>query len=184
MTDIRKKLSRLKLFLKDISPFLLSHHPLCSSFDDHVYKVGKRRFCVGCFTLYPTLIILLLTFGFLQITNTQTLMIFFGIGLGLMASILLNLLGLTEKRGVKILSKILLGASFAFLLYSVFVSPLLLVLKILFYFAVSSFMGAISLYRIRSLEKTCKECEFDLDHDDCDGFKEVFEKLKRDGFRK
>lgn len=183
MPEFRKKFNRCILFLKDVSPFLLSHHPSCELFDEHVYKIGKRRFCVGCFTLYPTLIIMLLTFGFLQITNALILTYLIFIGLGLQASILLNLFGLTKKKWVKILSKVILGVSFACLLYGVFLLPLFPLLKIAFLFAVSSFIGSISLYRIKSLEKACKECDSNMDHDNCDGFKEVFDKLKQDGFR-
>jgi len=184
LTELRKKFKRFILFLKDISPFLLSHHPLCSDFDEHVYKLGKRRFCVGCFTLYPTLIIMLIILGLMQITNLFSLFILLLIGLGLLSSILLNLLGLTEKKFAKVISKVLLGASFACLIYSIFSFPIFPFLKILFLFAVSSFIGSISLYRVKSLEKTCKECKFGLDQDNCDGFKEVNEKLIRDGFKK
>ncbi len=38
----------------DKDPIILSHHPLCGKFDDHVFRVRGRYLCLGCMTIYPS----------------------------------------------------------------------------------------------------------------------------------
>ena len=42
-------------------PMVLSHHPLCGRFDDHVFVLRGRKVCRGCATAYPVAIVALLT---------------------------------------------------------------------------------------------------------------------------
>lgn len=41
-------------------PMVLSHHPLCGRFDDHVFVLRGRKVCRGCATAYPAAIVALL----------------------------------------------------------------------------------------------------------------------------
>jgi hypothetical protein len=41
----------------DEDPILLSHHPLCGKFDDHMFKVRGRNVCIGCVTVYPSAVV-------------------------------------------------------------------------------------------------------------------------------
>ncbi len=38
----------------DKDPIILSHHPLCGRFDDHVFQIGGHYVCIGCTTVYPS----------------------------------------------------------------------------------------------------------------------------------
>ena len=40
-------------------PILLSHHPLCGRFSDHLLTIRGRKVCRGCITVYPTFAVML-----------------------------------------------------------------------------------------------------------------------------
>ena len=39
---------------------LLSHHPDCKKFEDHVIKIKNTRMCIGCLAYYPVFLIVFL----------------------------------------------------------------------------------------------------------------------------
>ena len=40
-----------------------AHHPTCSKYSDHYYTIGKAKFCVGCTSLYSSIILFLILYG-------------------------------------------------------------------------------------------------------------------------
>jgi len=40
----------------DKTPIILAHHPLCGKFEDHYFTIRGRPICIGCLTVYPSVI--------------------------------------------------------------------------------------------------------------------------------
>ncbi|MBA7512040.1 hypothetical protein ES705_04039 [subsurface metagenome] len=73
---IRKKFSRFSLLVSDFKPILLSHHPNCDHFPSYVYHIGKYKFCIGCFTLYPFILItIILTLLLVELNSYNLVML-------------------------------------------------------------------------------------------------------------
>ena len=86
MHPIRRIISTI-----DKDPIILSHHPLCGKFDDHVFKIRGRYVCIGCVTVYPSAVVTLLL---LSIMNMSSFAIAFPIALSTFA---VNLLRFLDK---------------------------------------------------------------------------------------
>ena len=93
-----------------MKPFLLSHHPDCDKFAiNHTINVGKYRFCIGCFVGYPTAIIGILAFYFLNLVNLLDSLFLLVIALILLATFFLSPLNLTKIKTIKIIQKFLIN---------------------------------------------------------------------------
>ena len=44
---------KLKKTYLEYKPYLVSHHPNCKHFEEHVFKIREKKFCIGCFIGYP-----------------------------------------------------------------------------------------------------------------------------------
>ena len=124
------KLSRIRLFLSDIKPLILSHHPDCHKFSDHVYHIGKYKLCIGCFTFYPTIaatLFVLLVFFDLSLIN---LMYMFILSPVFFIVIILNILNLTKSMFLKIFSKIMIGIGTGLIIISTILLPIHIILKV------------------------------------------------------
>ncbi|MBU3901762.1 MAG: hypothetical protein KKE04_00135, partial [Candidatus Thermoplasmatota archaeon] len=72
-------------FLRNITPLLLSHHPDCSKFENHVFHVGKIKICAGCSIVYPAILFSMIV---IYITNLYLIMPFeFLLFIGILFSI-------------------------------------------------------------------------------------------------
>ena len=168
--------------LKALKPMLLSHHPDCPNFDNHVIKIGKRRFCIGCFIGYPSGIIgVILIFLWQQVHPIPDLFLFLS-GMSLLSLFLLSPLGLAEKKAVKILQKILvaLGGSFLFWWIWTLPNPFLFTLLICA-FSFGLILGALNAYHAYGIFKACKKCEHEGYWEECPGFEEINENLDERG---
>jgi len=183
LTKLKKKLSRARLFLSDFKPILLSHHPNCEVYSNHVYHVGKYKFCIGCFTLYPTIAITILLALFFIRLDLQTLTFLFGISYLFFTPLILNILGLTKYKFLKVFSKICLGIGLGFYLLAVFSLPLHPIFKILTIFEINFFIGVIAYIRAKHIKKDCAQCEYNGDWDNCPGMKPIRDKLYEHDFR-
>ena len=152
--------SRLKDFLKNYGPLLLSHHPSCSRYKDHTLNFSKIRLCIGCFIGYPSaLLSIILGYFFIYPAFSQKIwLLIFGISLFL--SQFLSLTKITEIKIIKIIQKFLIGfgagqvlvVSYNFFHGSVF-------MKLLGVWGVMLIiMGPISLLHYRGLRDTCENC--------------------------
>ncbi len=177
-----KKYSRILLFLSDIKPILFSHHPLCEQFSNHVYHVGKKKLCIGCFTYYPTILISFILSLIFIVPNINNLILAHILGYIFFIPLLLNILGLTKFRILKITSKISIGIGSGLFIYSVVLLPIPLILKVLMLFQLNMVTGFIAFIRARGIEKECHNCIYDRDWDNCPGLKSIRDKLYKDGF--
>ena len=180
---IRLKLSRFRLLLADVKPILLSHHPNCDKFSGHVYHVGKRLLCIGCFTFYPVIIItiiLTLIFGDLNVYNLISMYL---ISFIFFLPIILNVVGLTKYRFLKIFAKASNGIGVGLHLVSVFILPFPLIIKILTLLEINFLIGAIAYIRANRIKKDCSKCDYQGNWDICPGMKNIRDKLYEHGFR-
>lgn len=163
-------------FLIDKSSFIslmLSHHPDCARFKGHTIKIGKHRFCIGCFVGYPSAIIgifALLTLNLIMVSSET----FFLIGFTLLFSFILSPFKLTKVKAVKIVQKILIGFGSSFLFWGVWTSPNSFLINLFFFFIVFGVLLALlNLYHFYSLFKTCKKCEFSFSWSECPRFEKI-----------
>ena len=180
---IRQKFSRFRLLLSDFKPILLSHHPNCDEFSGHVYHLGKRRLCIGCFTFYPVIIItIILTLLFIDL-NIYNLIIMYLISPIFFIPIIFSVIGLTKYRFLKIFSKASNGIGVGLHLVSVFLLPFPLFVKILTLLEINFLIGAIAYIRANRLKKDCIKCDYQGNWDHCPGMKNIRDKLYEHGFR-
>ncbi len=148
---IRQKFSRFRLLLSDFKPIMLSHHPNCDEFSSHVYHVGKRRLCIGCFTFYPVIIItIIVTLLFIDLNIYNVIGMYF-ISFIFFIPIIFSVIGLTKFRFLKILSKASNGIGVVLHLVSVFLLPFPLIVKILTLLELNFLIGAIAYIRANHL---------------------------------
>ena len=180
---IESKISRFRLFLSDFKPIMLSHHPNCDTFSDHVYHLGKRRLCIGCFTFYPVIIItIILTLLFVE-QNVYNLISMYLISYLFFFPLILNVVGLTKYRFLKIFSKASNGIGVGLHLVSVFILPFPLIIKILTLLEINFLIGAIAYIRANRIKKDCSKCDYQGNWDICPGMKNIRDKLYEHGFR-
>lgn len=100
-------------------PIVISHHPLCGRFDEHVFVLKGRRVCRGCITAYPVAIVSLLALLALRPLPYDTLFIFS------VAVFILNLGRFLARRSIvtDILFNSLLGISLAAIIMSALTAP-------------------------------------------------------------
>ncbi|MDQ1371210.1 MAG: hypothetical protein QG582_124 [Candidatus Thermoplasmatota archaeon] len=143
-------ISRVKSAI-DRDPIILSHHPLCGRFDDHVLKVGGRRVCIGCVTVYPSAVAAALLLLALGQTSFSAL---FPLALGLFAANLLRFVAKGHR--LSALFNAFLGASLAAAILSAVNAPGDLRLAVVvFVLAVAS---VFHLVKGRRVFKTCRRC--------------------------
>jgi hypothetical protein len=180
---LKKKFSRARLFLSDFKPILLSHHPNCDNFSNHVYHIGKYRLCIGCFTFYPAIFLTILFTLIIVDLNFQNSIFLFFISYVFFLPLILNILGYTKFKFLKIFSKVSIGIGIGLYLVGVFSLPLHPLLKIISIFEINFFIGLIAYVRSKHIKKDCKQCEFKGDWDMCPGMKPIRDKLYAHGFR-
>lgn len=184
MERIKYKLHRFRLFLSDFGPILLSHHPDCGKFHDHVYHVGKYKLCIGCFTFYPTVLItIIFTILFIEL-NLYNLFLLFFIAFLFFIPIILNIFGLTKYKILKILSKVSIGIGVGFYIVSILYIPFIhIILKILLLLQINWFIGVIAYIRNKQILKECAECEYEGNWGSCPAMKPIVNNLYEHGFK-
>ncbi len=171
-TDKRKNNTSFKENIKKYWPILLAHHPLCEKFDSHVIKIGKNKYCIGCLFGNSAGIISLISLFVLRFYGLLPEWNFIRVGLFLMLSYLLSIFGITKFRSIKIVSKILIGIGFSFILFSIWTLeyPLWVILfatALIMYIC----MLPINIKRIWEINKICQACEQKNENNECSGFK-------------
>lgn len=144
---IRRMASRI-----DRDPIILSHHPLCGRFDDHVFKVRGRSVCIGCSTVYPSaLVTALVLLGVGPVPFSTVIAI-------ALSSFAVNLLRfLVKGHRLSVLFNAGLGMSVGAALFSaVYASEDLRLVVVLVAIAVGAVFSLLKGYRVFA---TCKSCE-------------------------
>jgi len=180
-----KKFARVKLFLSDIKPLLLSHHPDCETFSNHVYHIGKYKLCIGCFTFYPMVLITFIVVSLFLDLNYINLIILAYLSFLFISPIVLNILGLTRYKFLKIFSKVATGIGAGLLIVFIIYFPYFnLIFRILFLLNINFLIGAIAYIRTNQIKKDCLKCEYKGDWQKCPGLGAITEKLYEHGFKK
>jgi hypothetical protein len=171
---------RLKIFLSALKHIFTSHHPKCDQYKEHTFHLFGRDWCIGCYVGYPSGIIMLLVgylTGLFSLLSTKTLWI---IGGAMMSTYLLSIIGLTKIRWIKIVSKIPLGVGAAFVIAAFFSYDVPFWVSFLFSLVIlQTFIILINVKRAIETRKTCNNCEFKGDHNNCPGMRSVMEKLNK-----
>ncbi|MFX0182632.1 MAG: hypothetical protein ACFE95_06065 [Candidatus Hodarchaeota archaeon] len=103
-----------------LGPYRISHHPLCSNFEDHIYLVKGTKICRGCVMQYSGMIFSFVIIGIGSLYEVWSGLTEIQIGFTLYILIIPTFLTafIIESRMIKDIARLLLGASFtvAFLL--------------------------------------------------------------------
>ncbi|MBD3215522.1 MAG: hypothetical protein GF311_23130 [Candidatus Lokiarchaeota archaeon] len=183
--SIRQRFQRFRLLLNDIKPILLSHHPNCDKFSEHVYHLGRYKLCIGCFTYYPTILITIILSSIFFDMSPQTIITLFFSSFLFFLPLILNFLELTKFKILKILTKVSIGIGTGWYILSIAYIPFLpLIIKILSIMEISFFTGVIAYIRANRLEKECRECKYKKDWNNCPGMADITKNLYLHGFKK
>ncbi len=169
MSNFKKEFKEFMNLLREKNDYFLSHHPMCSRFDDDVYHFAGKRLCVGCFTAYPvgSIIFILWIIDFIQISTPMAF--FIGISFGVFQ--FLSLTDVSEYKIGKILIKVFLGLGIGFFMIGIFSLPIHLFLRVILFLICINIAALYSFLRMRKITKICQGCEYEKDWSNCPGFK-------------
>lgn len=169
------KIRKAWLYLKSLGPILLSHHPSCDKFENHSIKAGKYRLCIGCFIGYPAVILSIIMLGIFRIDAYFSPDILFLIGLILISSFFLGLFGLTEKKLLKIIQKIIIGIGAGFIFWGIWSLPNSFLINFLFFIMVyGAGLTVLNAQHAYGIIKGCKHCTYYKKWEECPGFRDVY----------
>ncbi|NHJ48324.1 MAG: hypothetical protein FK733_11110 [Asgard group archaeon] len=179
----RKKSSNLLSTLQIVFSWgtlrmMLSHHPYCDDFDHHVFKIGKLRLCRGCTLSYPPAYFLpifwLAWSGAREFFRAEGALIpniwWFTIAFAVFGVItyFIRKYSIFINDIYKITRGALLGFFFIVMLQEDWYYKLIFGLLIL------GLMGYLSIKRGKDMEKTCNDCEWGANFQECPGFKHLY----------
>lgn len=165
-----------------LKPILLSHHPLCERFKNHSFNFLSKKFCIGCFIGYPSSIIMLVLgyLGIFSFFDTLTLWIS---GFILYTIYIIYSICNSEKITHKIISKIFIGTGTAFIVAAIFSLQLQFWAKLIICFVfIPAILIILTWKRLRDMSKTCKECEYEADQNNCPGMGIINKNLNNIGY--
>ena len=148
MHPIRRIISTI-----DKDPIILSHHPLCGRFEDHVFKIRGRYVCIGCATVYPSAVVTVLL---MSIMNMSSFTIAFPIAL---SSFAVNLMRFLSKSHLLSLTfDVILGVSVGASLLSAIYAPTDIQLAVsLVGLAVAVSFSFLKGYRMLAICRSCQK---------------------------
>lgn len=135
---------------------MFAHHPRAREFAPDTFVVRGVRFCVGCFTTYPTFLVATLAMALTWPFEPIATMVAGGLAAAAQA---LSSAGLARRRWQKVLVKSLLGAGMALLTRGTLDAPLAPATKtiiLLGLIALSSLSALPRAMRMRSRGCTCE----------------------------
>lgn len=135
----------------DSDPVILSHHPMCGRFDDHMFRIGGRYVCIGCATVYPSAVA---TAVLLLATDQVSFSFVFPLSLVLFAANLSRFLFRGHR--LSAVFNVLLGASLAAAILSAVNAPDGLQLAVVVFML--SVASAFHLLKGRRVFVTCRGC--------------------------
>ncbi|MBD3256447.1 MAG: hypothetical protein GF383_15220 [Candidatus Lokiarchaeota archaeon] len=170
-------------YLKCLKPLLLSHHPVCDKFSNHVITIGKKKLCIGCFIGYPSTIIGIIILYFSDLINILDRTLFLSIGTLLLSTFILSLLNLAEIKIVKIIQKICLGLGAAFLFWWIWTLSNFFFLNLIYFLLIFGFLSALlNAYHTYGWYRICRKCEHSLNWRECpSGFQKIMQCFEEHG---
>ncbi len=174
-------LSALCRIFRSFSPFYLSHHPNCRHYRDDVIKIGGKNICGGCFFLYFGLIvtipplILLGVYGFLsplRLAMVGSFMI-----MPTLARTFMRFRSVFLRRCVKIFT----GAGVLLLAAIPIIAGGSLWLRYLYLLSLVTMLAMIRYLQAANFRNICFRCIYHGDFSRCTGFREVAERLRKNG---
>ncbi|MHA1368432.1 MAG: hypothetical protein ACTSWN_01930 [Promethearchaeota archaeon] len=150
----------LKTFFKEIKPLLLSHHPRCEKFKDHVFTINGHGFCIGCFVGYPAMFISIMLAFLFDFFNIPHYLLFYT-GCAMLSPTIIHVFGIIRKKRHRMISRSAVGGGVGLVIGSILLSDGTFASKIFILFVLSIIYGAvIGAYRTFQVGSTCKKCEF------------------------
>lgn len=161
-------------------PIVLAHHPDCKPYRNDVIKIGKVRLCRGCtisFGIAGIMILIYLLSPDIRTSFDRVRPVFL-FSIGVFLGLFQVLRAVFRKIGVamKTIVKVALGLGIGLIAIAVFE------LDLSIYLTIWIFIGLFILYgllggplRFYYMKRTCEECEFKADLDDCEGLKIIKE---------
>ncbi len=175
MSYKKSSVSKWFYILRAAKPLLLSHHPNCDRFQNHVINIKGHRICFGCLIIYPTLILSIITI-FISKNQVNNLFEWHFIIIGA-ALVSLKIIDL-EKKSYKLIINLFTGIGVALAIFSIFELPFDLWINVIILILFILFTGFLAGYKFDKKMKVCKnECEYKRDWSQCPGLKEVYVKI-------
>ncbi|MBN1390685.1 MAG: hypothetical protein JXA22_08605 [Candidatus Thermoplasmatota archaeon] len=164
--------------VRRLSPFLLSHHPDCSFFDQDIYRVFGKKICLGCSIAYPTAFLVIISSlltgwyrSFPELIIHEDMLIIASMMMGSLQFI--KYVGLRSSRPLNIFIKISLGLSLGGITVWIFTIPIHLIFRILLFIIFFIFVQFLGSLRFRSVRNICADCIYHGDWDICPGFRNI-----------
>jgi len=141
----------------DEEPILISHHPLCGRFNDHMIDLAGRKVCLGCLFVYPSMVVTLIFIAIL--THFYTINYIISLEFAII-TFLINLLRIKQIKNkiFSILLRIDLGISLGLAIYTIWVAPVWIPKLVVIYFVVQV-ASVYIFYRGLKALKTCENCD-------------------------
>ncbi len=176
----KRKINNFVLLLKILKPILLSHHPSCKTFENHTFKIGKRKFCIGCFIGFPTAILGIIVIYYSKLVNVLDSKVLLMASMIFLASFILSPLNLTKIKIIKIIQKFLIGLGSTFLFWWIWTLQNLFIINLLYFLVIFCLLLTILTgYHAYGFYATCKKCQYSLNWKICPGFKDFIEYLEK-----
>ncbi len=177
-------------FLRTGGPFLTAHHPFCAEYEDHVFHWRGRSWCIGCFfssISFAVIMLAVLMVWFFDLVPLSRFWLFYGGVAGVVISLLCSILHLTENKKVKVVAKILLGAAFAAMVWSILLYEGSITsgldekigLILFLYIPIITLMNG---RRMVEIGKTCQGCDYKGRWSRCPGFEDLLCDMVEEGF--
>ena len=165
---------KLKKGYAEYKPYLISHHPNCEKYEEHVFKIREKKFCIGCFIGYPAALIGIgVTFPLL-FYELLSAWIILSVGILFSCAVFLSFTQFPKKRARKILQKLLIGLGSGFIIMALWSF-----MGFAWYFKILIIWGTIiilnipiSLMHYKTHHKICQNCEWKDDWEKCPGFQQ------------
>lgn len=163
-------------YLKIFLPLLISHHPNCIKFSNHVFNVGTKKLCLSCMTIYPTIVSSFIIFS---LALTQTIFwILLTIGVIMMFPKIYTSIVDIPRREIKIITNIFFGLGISLFVLGIFESPFGLILNMVFFVLFLIVISQLSYQRLKKIIKTCDSCDYHRNWSKCPGFSEIYSKIE------
>ena len=131
---------RIARAIDDVDRFVLAHHPSCEYYAHHTFEVRGVELCMGCFIVYPVGLVSLLALSVLDLTVPAVaaldVTVFYAVGFTAAAPmvgykllyrrgsrLLYELIYRTSEHTLRVVTKAVLAAGLACLVYPVVFRP-------------------------------------------------------------